>query len=286
MHELVELRLEEAKRTAPAILRRVERKIGVLQDFIGIRTVVRRDRNTDAGSGRHLMIAEIERLAKRFSDSLGQSSGLRNRICHVLDNRELIAAEPGDQGGFSHASTQARRDGLQQDVSCRMSERVVDLLETVEIEHQNRQLGSPSARDCKGVFQPLLEQHAIWQVGERVVQGHIGNLGFRPPLLGDVEVCCHPPAAGHGLSSDTDKSAVGQFIDPARSRVRGQRGQRGNQLVRSAIAPLTLEDAAGNAMFDDFTMGGPHLQQLRRQPIHLRITIVAYDEPLLGIEHA
>jgi hypothetical protein len=153
----------------------------------------------------------------------------------------------------------------------------------ISLSEHGWQDGEPPAEEALAFFQ---KERSVRQSGKRIVQGHIGNPGFRPALLGNVEVCCHPPATGHGLSSDTDKTAIGQFIDPARSHVRGQRGQCRNQLVRRGIASLTLEDSVHNAVLDDFTMGCPRLQQLRREPIHFPITIVAYDKPLFCIEHA
>ena len=97
------------------------------------------------------MVAKIERLAKGLPDFLGESSGLDGRICHVLDDGELITAQPGDQGRFPDALAQTRGNGLQQSVARRMSKRVVDFLEAVEVEHQHRQMGLAlrvTARAC------------------------------------------------------------------------------------------------------------------------------------------
>src|SRR5205807_9492064 len=104
------------------------------------------------------------------------------------DNGKFIAAEPRDKGGLPDAFAQTRGNRLQQGVACRMSERVIDLLETVEIEHEHGEVGSSPARDGKVVLQPLLEQQAIWQIGQRVMLGHMGDLDLRAALLGDVEV--------------------------------------------------------------------------------------------------
>src|SRR5260370_24344792 len=102
------------------------------------------------------------------------------------------------------------------------------------------------------MLHPLPEQDGIWQVSQRVVMGHIGDLGFGPPLLGNVEMRRYPPAAGHWLSRNADQTAIRELVDPARSGVGRQRIQSREQLLRSAIAGLALENAARNPLIDDF----------------------------------
>ncbi len=157
---------------------------------------------------RDLVIAEIEGFAERLSDFLGEGRGLHGRVGHVVDHRELVAAQPGDQRGFRGAFAQPRGDGAQQGVTGRMSKRVVDLLEAIEIEHEHGQINTAIARNRNGVFHPLPEQHAIWQIGQRIVLRHMSDLGLGPALLGDIEMRGHPPAAGHWLSRHADQPSI------------------------------------------------------------------------------
>ena len=53
---------------------------------------------------------------------------------------ELVAAEPGDAVALPHDPRQPRPDLLKQQVAVVVAERVVDLLETVEVEQQQRDL--------------------------------------------------------------------------------------------------------------------------------------------------
>ena len=66
-----------------------------------------------------------------------------------------------------------------------MAERIVDGLEMVEIETENRDgFGAPQVAQHR--FDPLVERHAVRQVGERVVMRQVLDsfLGDKP--LGDV----------------------------------------------------------------------------------------------------
>ena len=161
------------------------------------------------------MIAEIEGFAKRLSDVLGKGRGLHGWVGYVVDHCELVAAQPSDQRGFRGALAQTRSDGAQQGVSRRMSKRVVDFLEAIEVKHEHGQIKAAIARNCNGMLHPFPEQHAIWQIGQRIVLRHMSDLGLGPALLGNVEMRGHPPAAGHWLPRHTDQPTICKLVDPA-----------------------------------------------------------------------
>ena len=55
---------------------------------------------------------------------------------------------------------------------------------------------SPRLTRAKRLLQPLVEQHAVGQAGQRIVQRHVRDLGLRAALLGDVLwVVTKPPSA-------------------------------------------------------------------------------------------
>ncbi|MGY4255600.1 hypothetical protein ACVI1L_002668 [Bradyrhizobium sp. USDA 4516] len=204
----------------------------------------------------------------------------------MVDHRELVAAEPRNQRRITDGSAQARGHRLQQRIARRMPERVVDVLEAVEIEHQHRKTRSAAPGTGERALHPFLEQHAIRQIGQRVMLRHIGDLGLGAPLLGDVAMRRHPAAAGHRLPRHADQPAVGELVDPAVDLAGRERVQCREHLRRGTVAGLALENAVGDAMPDDLAMGRAGQQQLRRQPVHLGVAIVADDEALLCIEHA
>ena len=88
-----------------------------------------------------------------------------------------------------------------------MAERIVDGLEVVEVEqvrgHDLAALDAPQR-----VLEPLVEQHAVGQAGQRIVQRHVGDLGLRAALLGDVVMRGDGAAVGHRLGGHGDVAAV------------------------------------------------------------------------------
>ena len=96
-------------------------------------------------------------------------------------HRELVAAEPRHRVGRAQGAAQARRHFLQHQIAGVMAERVVDLLEAIEIDQQDRQALVVAMRAQDRLLQAIEEQRAIRQVGQRIVIGEIGDA-----LVGEV----------------------------------------------------------------------------------------------------
>ena len=84
---------------------------------------------------------------------------------------ELVAAEAGDRVGRADRFAQACGDADQQVVAGLVAERVVDLLEVVDVDEQDRgeRAGVP-ADALERLLEAVGEQHAVGQAGERIVQ--------------------------------------------------------------------------------------------------------------------
>ena len=101
-------------------------------------------------------------------------------------------------------------------VARRVAEAVVDLLEAVEIEHEQRALGAvaAAARDVLG--QRAVDAAAVEQARERVVVGEVAQLVLEAAALGDVldldeHVGRRAVVVAHdrGAQRDPDRVAVG-----------------------------------------------------------------------------
>ena len=112
-----------------------------------------------------------------------------------LHDGEFVAAEPGDRIDAAHDALQALGHRAQQRVADRMAERIVDALEAVEIEEHDRELVAAPER----LLHLVLEQHAVRQIGERVVARHVHDLGLGLPALGDVFIGRDPRPSEVGL---------------------------------------------------------------------------------------
>ena len=80
-----------------------------------------------------------------------------------------------------HLRSRRRLD--QHHVADRMAERVVDLLEMVEVEQEGRARPCP---DSTASRQPLAEQRAIGEPGQRVVMRHVHHVLADAPPFGNV----------------------------------------------------------------------------------------------------
>ncbi len=121
------------------------------------------------------------------------------RRCGVGDarqeNGELVAAEAGDQVAAAHRPRQAPRDFPQERIARIVSERVVDVLEMVEVEHQHGAHSAVLAAPLRQlVAQFLDEDAAVGESREGVLLRVPFDRGFR--LFEARDVRAHP----HGVA--------------------------------------------------------------------------------------
>ena len=80
-------------------------------------------------------------------------------------------------------ATQTVGDLLQQEIAGRVAERVVDLLEAVEVDQHHRDLRVGRALPREHVGESLLEQDAVREPGEIVVQGFVAQAVDEPRVV-------------------------------------------------------------------------------------------------------
>ena len=98
----------------------------------------------DAQVGGGLMPVQIiGRPGDGLAQPLSQHGGVVGMLKLGLHNGKLIAAEPRNQVGVAKTAAQPLRNHLQQLVAARMTERVIDAFEVVEIEIEHRKLRAP-----------------------------------------------------------------------------------------------------------------------------------------------
>ena len=102
-----------------------------------------------------------------------------------LNDRELVAAEPGRDVCLPQAAAQARRHGLEQLVAALVPERVVHALEFVEVEIEHRQLfAAPDPPER--LLDLLAEENPVGQVRQRVEVRQMRYTLGRPLAFSDV----------------------------------------------------------------------------------------------------
>ena len=102
-----------------------------------------------------------------------------------LDHREFVAAEAGDEIARLGAILEAGCDRLQKLIADMVSKRVVDALEFVDVDIEQRELLAAGGL-AKLALDLLAEQHPVRQVGQRVVMRQMRDLLVGKPAFGNV----------------------------------------------------------------------------------------------------
>ena len=117
---------------------------------------------------------------------------------------ELVAAEPPDLAMIAHHRLQPLGDLAEQGVADRMAERVVDVLEAVEIDQEQ----GAALLAVGGVAQRLVERlahhRAVGQAGQRIEAREPGDFLLGAALLGEVGADAAEAEEAAALVEDRD----------------------------------------------------------------------------------
>ena len=204
----------EARPVAPAGLRVVERRVGRVQEALGVLGVLGEDRDAGAERAPHLLalVAPAEVLdlgAHAVDERLGLRAGPVGE-----QQAELLAAEAGGEaavvGGASEAAGDAQ-DGL---VAGEVAEAVVDRAQVVEVDHHERDRVLAPGRRAQRVVERLAE---VLEVEER-------GLGVRARLVAQRG---HEHRAGDEAerAARGSRTARGRRTTARRARRRWWRGR-------------------------------------------------------------
>ena len=129
-----------------------------------------------------------------------------------LNYGELIAAQASNGVRLAGAPSQPAGRAFEQPVPDRVSISVVDDLEPIDIEIQDRDIAL-SWNTRERAPQTFEEQNAIGQIGQRIVEGHMSYSPLGPATLGDILVNGDPASARHRLIFNLNHTAVSKFLD-------------------------------------------------------------------------
>ena len=156
--------------------------VGILQQRLRIQTVVRIGGDADADAQLVFVAVDFERCRRFRQQALGDFTQLV-RIVVILDQRqELIAADTRDRVLFAQRLLHACRAGAQHVVASFMAEGIIDVLETIQIEKQDRNLVVLAFGMRQRLVQMLDEQEAVWQAGQFIVMRQMEDAAL--PLYG------------------------------------------------------------------------------------------------------
>ena len=123
-----------------------------------------------------------------FPDVLGPRGGLSGVLAQVLEqDDELVSAEAGDGVAVGCAGGEPPGDLDQQLVADVVAAGLVEDLEIVEIDEQERPFSPAAPAARQRLLQTVQEQATVGQLGQGIVVGQMLDLLFRRLALGDVD---------------------------------------------------------------------------------------------------
>ena len=212
---------------AAGLLGVVHREIRTDQDVFSARGVLLLEhRYADAGGDR--LIAGPGDGDPFSSQGVQQTlgHGLRgSQVGSRKEDGELVAPEAREDVAGPQASREDRRDPADQLISRLVAERVVDVLEVVEVQQQQGSVGPVATHEVGVRLELAGEARPVLQAGQRVVAGEVLEVLLVMVAVGDVLHLDHAaqpltrPVADHRrLHGDPDRVAAG--VDEAGLDVR------------------------------------------------------------------
>ena len=200
-----QLRAVDGRRIAPGRLGRVHRDVGIAQQIGDVFAVVREQRDAHAGGDKALLAGDEDRLAQGVQDALRDALGVAQIDDLGQQRHELIAAQAahrleravrpradgvqgavGDLFGVPHATAQAARDLDQQLVTRGMTQGVVDDLEAVQVNQQQRRLVAHAPRVIERALGAPDQLAAVGQARQRIEIGQMPDAVFGDPAVGHI----------------------------------------------------------------------------------------------------
>ena len=114
--------------------------------------------------------ADLDRAADRLDGAIRDVSTCELVGEALQQQRELVAAQPCRAVRRARRAVEPRRDLAQDGVARRVPERVVHGLEVVEVEEDDGAAGAMAPAPAQRLDDPVLEQRAVRQAGQGVVE--------------------------------------------------------------------------------------------------------------------
>ena len=151
-----------------AVLRLVHGKVGAAHQLAGLDGAAGRDGIADGGGDVELEAGDREGLVERMGcRSRGRRGGGADIVVDEGDS-ELVTADARERRRRRQDAAEAGRQRPHQSVPALMADQIVDRLEAVDVEIDDRQRAAAAGFGVRVRFQDLVEAGAVRQTGHRV----------------------------------------------------------------------------------------------------------------------
>ena len=188
--------------------------LGPLQQFLGLTCVVGEQGVADRRRGLHLQVLEGQRCRDAVEDLLGDALGAARAVAGE-HHRELVATEPGDEVGAAPQVGETGGHLTQQGVAVVVAERVIDLFELIEVEHEQRDVGA-RVGTAELLTETLHQVRTVRQTRQRIVQRLAALVLPRGHALGHVVEHDRHGRGAQGADLEVEQGAVdplGRSVD-------------------------------------------------------------------------
>ncbi len=183
---LEEIAGKEAEAPPAARLRGIEREIDVADQFLAGGTIARRHGHADGGTDDAAAATHRIGLGQAGDDAVREIPHPATIIETRQDDLELVAPEAENLLPVADDLEEPFADLLQQRVTRRVAERVIDLLEAIEIDEEDGAWPPPVPERDQARLERARHAETVGQTGQRIVHRKLRGLLRRSALLGDI----------------------------------------------------------------------------------------------------
>ena len=166
------------------------------------------------------MIVDLVALAQAIDDAPGQTGRVVGGMDVLLEHHEFVAAEPRHEVLGPQHLAQAVGHRAKQLVAAGVTERVVDLLELIEIDEQQRRQLLGALLDRQQTSDLVAEIDPVGQRGQLVVACQMADAAsaLRRSVMSSTSTTVPPPAIGWNVQdSERPASRSGSVVIMSRA---------------------------------------------------------------------
>ena len=178
---------------APRILGAVKRKIGIAHERCRLHFAAFMHGDADRGANADLRSLDDIRQRQRFDDALGQlfKVGSRNQLGQY--DLKFVSTKAPHRATFIYHALKPVRHLNQQGITRGVAQRIVDLLEPVEIEQEQRARLALAHMALERLFEQPVDFQAVGKARQRVVAGELLKRVLRFTHVGEIGAAAAKP---------------------------------------------------------------------------------------------